>query len=158
MQDCSNSSALAMELLQSCTKPSTWDDIIYPFSKFGNGQVISSHTLWWMLLPIHAGIKVSGLGNMTGDTFLSYVISFLSDWHFHQLSMSYFMFWAEEIQSCWIQIHHLYVISMGLYTYSSLFELLPVQIVTPANLSNLGLPGYWWLFTVQPDPGELKTI
>ena len=27
-QDCSNSSALAMELLQSCTKPSIWSDVV----------------------------------------------------------------------------------------------------------------------------------
>ena len=30
VQDCSNSSALAMELLQSCTKPSKWQRINSP--------------------------------------------------------------------------------------------------------------------------------
>ena len=43
-----------------------WDEIIYPFPtsmvkplKFGNGYIISSHTLSGILLLIHLGIKVN---------------------------------------------------------------------------------------------------
>ena len=43
-----------------------WDEITYPFQtsmiaplKFGKGEEISSHTLYWMWLLIHAKIEVN---------------------------------------------------------------------------------------------------
>ena len=41
VQDCSNSSALAMELLQSCTKPSIWSDT---YASVGLNEL---NTLYW---------------------------------------------------------------------------------------------------------------
>ena len=46
-----------------------WDKITYPSPlKFGNGNVISSHTTRGMWLPIHAGNHVSEMGPW-GDTY-----------------------------------------------------------------------------------------
>ena len=41
VQDCSNSSALAMELLQSCTEPSTLNFLV--FLTWGYGNICNSH-------------------------------------------------------------------------------------------------------------------
>ena len=37
VQDCSSSSALTMELLQSCTKPSIYTKLLYTWTKYHQG-------------------------------------------------------------------------------------------------------------------------
>ena len=57
MQDCSNSSALAMELLQSCTKPSIW-----------------CHRHWWALVRVIACCLIHYWNNVDLSTPGSYTI------------------------------------------------------------------------------------
>ena len=59
VQDCSNSSANALELLQSCTKPSSWYSARFQFITLGSEQVatilqmtVQTHLILWKFVNI----------------------------------------------------------------------------------------------------------
>ena len=81
MSDCSNSSALAMELMQSCTKPSKYTFICLAYNqtfihKFVHMSVYNNH---WIIKRVQNGKKKS-------QTRQHFTVRFHSTFNYHQNS------------------------------------------------------------------------